>query len=277
MPQNYTFPVKKEIFMSNDQGDLFRRSDLTATGKMGEPATEQVFHFKRFDIRQTDSSVKVGTDGVLLGAWADLRNAESALDIGTGTGVIAIMLAQRGKALRRIRGVEIDEKAWQTAVYNAAQSPWGDRIRMICQPVQEYAGEEAKGFDLIVSNPPFFRRSTLSSRSSRNRIRHGVSLPYEELLAAVGKLLTPRGRFNLILPVAEGLEFINIARDFGFFLTRKTTVYSVREKAAERFLLELGRYDLPVKKEDVLVIHGAWNEEFTKEYRQLTGDFYLKF
>lgn len=269
--------MKKEIFMSNDQGDLSGRSDLAAAGRIGKSVTEEVFHFKRFDIRQTDSPVKVGTDGVLLGAWTDLRKAESALDIGTGTGVIAIMLAQRGKALRRIRGVEIDEKAWQTAVYNAAQSPWGDRIRMICQPVQEYAGEETEGFDLIVSNPPFFRRSTLSRRSSRNRIRHAVSLPYEELLAAVGKLLTPQGRFNLILPVAEGLEFVNIARDFGFFLTRKTAVYSGREKTAERFLLELGRHDLPATEEGVLVIHGGRNREFTKEYRQMTGDFYLKF
>lgn len=253
------------------------RSDLAAADRVEKHATEEVFHFKRFDIWQTDSPVKVGTDGVLLGAWTDLRTAESALDVGTGTGVIAIMLAQRGKALRRIRGVEIDEKAWQAAVYNAAQSPWGDRIGMIRRPVQEYAIEGTEGFDLIVTNPPFFRRSTLSPKSSRNQIRHAVSLPYEELLVAVGRLLAPQGHFNLILPVTEGLEFVNIARDFGFFLTRKTEVYSVRGKSAERLLLEFRRHDLPATEEDVLVIHGGRNREFTKEYRQLTGDFYLKF
>lgn len=238
---------------------------------------EEVFHFKRFDIHQTGCSVKVGTDGVLLGAWLRLRDAGSALDIGAGTGVITIMLAQRSSELNRICGVEIDKSAWETAVSNAVCSAWADRIRMHHGSVQEFSMEEKESYDLIVSNPPFFNRGTLSRVPSRNRIRHALSLPYEDLLESAEKLLSPEGYFNIILPGPEGLRFIEMAGTFGLFLTRKTEVFSVREKPVERLLLEFSRYAVSETEEEVLVIHRSKDREFTRVYRNLTRDFYLKF
>lgn len=238
---------------------------------------KEVFHFKRFDIHQTGCPVKVGTDGVLLAAWTRIREAQSALDIGTGTGVIAVMLAQRGSRLQKIAGVEIDRVAWKTATINAAECPWAGRIRMYHTSIQKYAEESPDRYDLIVSNPPFFKNSTLSQKSDRNRIRHTISLTFEDLLNSVEKLLALHGFFNIILPGTEGREFINIAENYGLYLTRKTEVFSIREKPVERMLLEFSRRSGSVPERNELVIHRSKDRGFTEEYRRLTCDFYLKF
>lgn len=130
--------------------------------------------------------MKVGTDGVLLGAWADVEQARRVLDIGTGTGLIALMAAQRSQA--EVCGVEVDEEAAGQACENADASPWKDRIRIICKPVQAYA--DGAGFDVIVSNPPYFQEQTFCPDSQRNGARHTDGLSFEELLEAVSRLLT---------------------------------------------------------------------------------------
>src|SRR5512142_63895 len=143
------------------------------------------FRFKQFIIHQEHCSMKVSTDGVLLGAWVQADSASSILDIGTGTGLIAIMLAQRSGA--SISGVEIEPNACRQAIDNAAMCPWKDQITMVPSSFQEYAKHSSQSFDLIVTNPPFFTNSLKTPHEGRNLARHNDVLPPEELISGVDK------------------------------------------------------------------------------------------
>lgn len=225
--------------------------------------------------------MKVGTDGVLLGAWAEVRPSDRAvLDIGTGTGLVALMLAQRteacvaGGAAARIVGVDIEPV--EQARENAAASPWGDRIGFEQTAVQAY--EPGVCFDLILSNPPFFVDSLTCPDPGRTTARHAVSLPFEELRDAVVRLLAPGGRFAVILPTDEGARFEALSRGV-LALRRRTRVRTVPRREPKRVLLEFGvpcgATEEPV--DDSLAIGTGAHETYTPEYRALTRDFYLKF
>lgn len=218
--------------------------------------------------------MKVGTDGVLVGAWAGVRPSDRRmLDIGTGTGLIALMLAQRAAGVR-IVGVDIDDVA--QARENAAASPWSDRLTFVRCPVQAYA--PAERFDLIVSNPPFFVDSLTCPDAGRTTARHAVRLPFDELRDAVVRLLAPEGRFAVVLPVAEADRFIALSRD-RLALTRRTDVRTTPRRAPKRSLLEFV-HAAGVEREPVcgeLAIGTGEHEQYSAEYRALTRDFYLKF
>lgn len=236
--------------------------------------------------------MKVGTDGVLLGAWVSLA-AEAAprriLDIGTGTGVIALMLAQRTAAATpppRIDAVEVDPEAAAEAADNFAASPWSDRLRAHAAPVQQYDAE-AK-YDLIVSNPPYFmagndfRRGfdTSASLPSAARIaaRHAEMLPYDDLIEAVLRLLHPDGRFAAIFPYHEAGVFIAKAAARGLFAHRLLEVRGTPRKPVKRLALECA---LCRPTRDEIIRETLHIEDgsggFTENYRRLTADFYLKF
>lgn len=241
---------------------------------------EGAFRFKRFTIRQDRCPMKVGTDGVLLGAWAEVRpDDRQILDIGTGTGLIAVMLAQRS-VLARVTGVDIDDVS--QARENADASPWGDRLQFVQTPVQEF--RPAERFDLIVSNPPFYVDSLTCPDRGRTTARHAVHLSYGELIDAVVRLLAPGGRFAVVLPMAEARHFRTLAVD-RLRLTRLTEVRTTPRRGARRVLMSFaGRdvADLPAVEEtlpllDQLVIGTGEHECYTPEYRALTRDFYLKF
>lgn len=164
--------------------------------------------------------MKVGTDGVLLGAWARVEpQDERILDIGTGTGLIALMLAQRSAA--RITAVEIDPGSASQARENADASPWGERIEVVCSSVQAF--DPGRRFGLIVSNPPFYVDSLTCPDRGRSRARHAETLPFAELRDAVLRLLAPDGRFCLILPPQEAARFIGVAAG-RLFVSRCTEV-----------------------------------------------------
>ena len=131
------------------------------------------FQFKSFSIQQAECAMKVGTDGVLLGAWVDVAGAQRILDIGTGTGVIAIMLAQRSREAV-IHAVEINEEACKLANENMQACPWSENLQSFPSPVQDYAREIEQSYDLIVSNPPFFSGGTFSRNEDRNNVRHTI-------------------------------------------------------------------------------------------------------
>lgn len=220
--------------------------------------------------------MKVGTDGVLVGAWAEVRASDRRiLDIGTGTGLIALMMAQRA-AQARIVGVDVDCVA--QACENAAASPWGGRITFVQCPVQAYA--PAEPFDLIVTNPPFFVDSLTSPDDRRTAARHAVLLPFGELRDAVKRLLAPAGRFAAVLPVAEADRFVALS-DGALRLTRRTDVRTTPRRTPKRSLLEFvlaGCDDpAPAAVRSELVIGTGEHEQYTAEYRALTRDFYLKF
>lgn len=236
--------------------------------------TKKPFQFKQFSVNQEDCTMKVGTDGVLLGAWADVSGAKKVLDIGTGTGVIALMMAQRLPEAE-IHAVEISEEACAVAEQNFAESKWSDRLKSFNFPVQDFAKMTDHRYDLIVSNPPFFSGGTFSSNEDKNLMRHTVRLPNGDLLNAVRRLLNRSGRFVMILPYIEGLRFEEMARQYHFYVTKKTSVLPVEGKPVERLLLEFA-YEEQALEEQSLIIETDTRHVYTEDYIALTKDFYLK-
>lgn len=219
--------------------------------------------------------MKVGTDGVLLGAWASLRASdERMLDIGTGTGLIALMLAQRAPQAR-IVGIDIGPVAEARA--NADASPWGGRIELVQEAVQIFAPGER--FDLIVSNPPFFDGTLPSPDAGRTEARHAVHLTFGELRDAAVRLLTPGGRFAVVLPADAAARFIGLCCG-ALDLLRRTDVRTVPRRPFRRTLLEFGLPHagaVPAPECTELAVGTGQHECYTPEYQALTRDFYLKF
>lgn len=232
-----------------------------------------VFRFKHFQIIQSATPMKVGTDGVLLGAWVGLNGTERRiLDVGTGTGVIALMMAQR-TVEAEVWGIDIDPV--EEARLNGDHSPWGARVHFEQTPVQEFSAEP---FDLIVSNPPFFIESLQCPDRGRTTARHAVALLFEELTEAVIRLLKPEGRFALVLPLTEAARFEALSAD-KLRVIRRTEVRTTPRHPAKRVLLEMahmGSSRMAEPTEEMMIGTGE-HETYTEEYRTLTRDFYLKF
>ncbi|HFB99880.1 MAG TPA: methyltransferase domain-containing protein [Phaeodactylibacter sp.] len=236
--------------------------------------SKEIFRFKQFEINQKDCAMKVGTDGVLLGAWANVEDAHEILDIGTGTGVIAIMLAQRTPNAN-VDAVEVNEMACQRANENMKNSPFASRLNSIHDTIQDFAKTTRKEYDLIVCNPPFFTGGTLSTQNGRNNVRHTVKLPHGDLLSSVRRLLKKTGKFCVILPLIEGLRFKELAKTYNFCCNKITEVKPKHDKPVERLLLEFGKKNVSDIK-DSLVIQYEKRNDYTEEYIALTKDFYLK-
>ena len=232
------------------------------------------FDFKQFSIIQENSAMKVGTDGVLLGAWTNIDPAQRALDIGTGTGLVALMLAQRHPALE-IDGIEIDAPSFSEAKVNAACSPWSDRVNIIKGKVQDLPDSRHLAYDLIVSNPPYFSAGTLPPAEGRHQARHNSRLTPAQLLKAVRDLLKRDGRFSVILPTLEGASFTDLAKNCGFFLSRKTAFYAKKNKPQERWLIEFTRKPTAQVGLTELVQYDE-NGDWSTSYKNLTQGFYLK-
>lgn len=232
------------------------------------------FQFKQFKIIQEKSAMKVGTDGALLGAWADVSGAKQILDIGTGTGLIALMLAQRSDA--EVWGVEIEKNAAEEAEFNVRNSPWNDRVFIENKPFQDFVKECKNSFDVIVSNPPFFSNSYKNEEKNKAIARHNHLLPFSELVRGAKHVLNEKGSLAIVLPNIPALEFIEIAKQSNLYLQRLTMVQPKSTKESNRFLLEFG-LNPGVLKEDNLIIYTDSSSDFTDMYKELTRDFYLKF
>ena len=228
------------------------------------------FQFKQFTIRQGGSAMKVGTDGVLLGAWADVEGCERILDVGTGTGLIAIMAAQRAP-LASVDAIEIDPLSSEQAASNARACPWSDRIRVHQGAVQDF--HPAVRYDLLLCNPPFFVRSTPTPERARTIARHCETLTHEDLLRVADRLLIPSGRLCLILPVPETQNFVRFARGREWFVNKLTNVFPTPLKARKRCLLSLSRRESPCQ-EDAIIIETE-PRKYHESFRRLIWDFYL--
>ncbi len=216
--------------------------------------------------------MKVGTDGVLLGAWSKTLE-RNTLDIGTGTGLIALMLAQRTK-VALIDAIELDKVASEEAHQNFKNSKWNNRLTVIYTSIQNY--HPTKKYEVIVSNPPFFINSTKAPNNLRNNARHTDQLPFIDLITSVKQLLSKSGIFSLILPLEEANQFILLANQNKLFLTRKCLVKPNPTKAPKRVLMEFSFTETNTL-EETLTIETENRHEYTKEYITLTKDFYLKF
>jgi len=217
--------------------------------------------------------MKVGIDGVLLGAWVNIENAGRILDIGAGTGLIALMLAQR--CYLNIVAIDIDPDAILQARENVRNSPWADRIEVYESSLQEFAMEPTQLFDLIVSNPPYFVNSLKAPSESRTTARHTDSLTHEELIDNAIKLLSPTGRICLILPVKEGMQCVEFAESKGLHCTKQVAVFPKPNAAAKRLLLEFSF--VPARKaESELIIESDVRHCYSPEFAELAKDYYLK-
>jgi tRNA1Val (adenine37-N6)-methyltransferase len=238
---------------------------------MSNPA----FAFKKFTVRQDRCAMKVGTDAVLLGAWAEVKNAQRILDIGTGTGVIALMMAQRSNAF--VDAIDIDANSCTQAVDNIGQSIWSDRIKVQQTSLQQFASISQLRYDLIVSNPPYFIDSSKALGVERTTARHADQLPYCEMMAGVLKLLHKDGRLCVILPVKEAEVFRELAGKGKLKLSKLTRVRTHADKSQEKRWLMQYEYNPTSFSEDFLIIEKDARHTYSEEYRLLTKDFYLAF
>ena len=218
--------------------------------------------------------MKIGTDGVLLGAWVSLdRNPSAILDIGTGTGIIALQLAQRSDA-EIIDAIEIDAEAYQQAVENFENSEWCDRLFCYHASLQEFVQEFDDKYDLIISNPPFYNTSYETENVARNKARFTSSLSFESLIDSVTSLLSENGMFSLVLPYREAENFIQLARDKYLNLIRVCHVKGQPNSEIKRSLLEFS-FDRKEIQKEALVIETS-RHLYTQDYIDLVQDFYLK-
>lgn len=229
------------------------------------------FHFKQFVIQQDKCTMKVGTDAVLLGSWINVKNTNTILDIGTGTGIIAIMLAQKSNAL--IDAIDIDKISCEQAKYNVKSSPWTHRIHVSLVSLQNFQNNTNRKYDLIVSNPPYFKDASKASGEARNKARHSDTLSFDELIKGVKLLLNHEGCFYVILPLIEGIAFRRKATEQGLYCTQLMKVKTKPEKEEKRLMMrfEFQRKDC---EETQLTIQKE-NLSYTKEYIELTKEYYL--
>lgn len=231
------------------------------------------FQFKHFRVEQQNAAMKVNTDGVLLGAWINISNAQTILDIGTGTGVIALMSAQRSDA--EVVGIEIDTPASTEAAENVRNSPWPERITIVNTSFQLFAEQAKRQFDVIVSNPPFFSNKVKNADQQLSIARHNHSLPFADIISGTLSLLSTNGKLSLILPVDESAVFINLAAESGLFLCRIARVKPFPDKEPNRFLMEFGRYECD-PEETTFSVYDESKIHYSADFAKLAKEFYLK-
>ncbi|MGB1247322.1 MAG: tRNA1(Val) (adenine(37)-N6)-methyltransferase [Chitinophagales bacterium] len=231
------------------------------------------FQFKQFEVKQDKTAMKIGTDGVLLGAWTSHPDPQYILDIGTGTGVIALMMAQRFPKAKII-AIEIDDNAFTQAKENFAQSKWKDRLTAIHSSLQDF--QSTIQFDLIVSNPPFFNQSFLPTEKNRATARHTAELSFEKLLLHTKKMMAKNGKAAFIIPYESSNSFQKLAESNKLYLHNWC---KVKGNSASKFKRSLFSFE-GQKTEDIndtkaLVIEKE-RHQYTEEYKALVKDFYLK-
>lgn len=232
------------------------------------------FEFKQFTIHQDRTAMKVGTDGVLLGAWAVVGDARNILDIGTGTGLIALMLAQKSKA--DITAIEIDRDAALQARRNAKCSQWNGRIEVIHQSFQDFTAIPERKYDVIITNPPFFNLSLHAPDKQRTVARHDEKLKKVELLQGVKELLSEGGKFYIILPSGDEKAFVDSALIYRLFCVKKLYICPTIRKKPKRVLMLFSHHHWDCETSTIAVEKDA-RHEYTEEYKVLTKEYYLAF
>ena len=238
--------------------------------------SKKPFKFKEFIVQQDKTAMKIGTDAVLLGAWCESYYPNTILDIGAGTGIITLQLVQRFDA-ETIDAVEVDENAYEQTVENFEQSIWADRLYCYHASFNEFAEEifkEEETYDLIVSNPPFYVDDFETENESRNKARFTSSLSFGELITGVSKILSEKGTFAVIIPFKETENFVALAKAESLYLNIICKVKGNPNSEVKRSLLQFS-FDKKELEQSTLTIE-IERHQYTKEYIELTKDFYLK-
>lgn len=234
-----------------------------------------LFQFKKFLINQNKTAMKIGTDGVLLGAWCPIdNNPKTILDIGTGTGIIALMLAQRSNA-QQIDAIEIEENAFEQATDNFENSPWADRLYCFHAGLDELMDHPEDEYDLIICNPPFYAEDYKTGDKNRDIARFQDSMPFENLIEAADLLLSENGIFAIIIPFSEERNFIKLTNQLQLYETKITRVKGTTKSEVKRSLISFSRNKPSNINIDELIVETE-RHIYTPEYKVLVKDFYLK-
>ncbi|HQV74863.1 MAG TPA: methyltransferase [Flavobacteriales bacterium] len=226
------------------------------------------FRFKQFVVQQDQCAMKVSTDGVLFGSWVNYAGAERILDIGTGTGVLALIAAQRNSTAD-IEAVELDLDSAKQASENFVASSWGGRLHAVHADVRQWTSD--RPYDLIICNPPYYDRYLPSPDPRVELAKHNKGLLFSELLAAVERLIAPEGRLAVIIPSVRETEFLQLAKQSGLLPSRRCMVAYVPNKQPKRVLLELGRSGTNVKESN-LTVQATGPFDYSPEYRAMVSD-----
>ncbi|MBK9290339.1 MAG: methyltransferase [Bacteroidetes bacterium] len=219
------------------------------------------------------STMKVGTDAVLLGAWTDVEGALRVLDAGTGSGILALMLAQRNSNAL-IDAIDVDEISVAEAAENFIRSPWSSRLKALHADLRTFQPPTDGHYDLIISNPPFFDKHIPGKNQRRNLARHTASLTYHDLLSALSRLLAHSGKASIVLPWQVGNTVRQLAADYGLHPARVQHIIPVENRPANRMHIELTNNGMLVTEETYFTIRRS-DMAFTEAYTRLLKDFYL--
>ncbi|AOR62123.1 tRNA(1)(Val) (adenine(37)-N(6))-methyltransferase TrmN [Pectobacterium wasabiae] len=231
------------------------------------------FTFKQFFVAHDRCAMKVGTDGILLGAWAPVSSDMRILDIGSGSGLLALMLAQRSEQHVQIDAVELDSAASQQAKENIAASPWADRITVYAEDIVGFTATRSTDYSLIISNPPYFPPGIACGSAQREQARYTTLLTHDVLLCCAHQLLMPEGLFCVVLPVQVAEHFIPLAQQHNWHVQQQLCVSEQEERPVHRVLLTLSRQERGCVNSS-LVIRDA-ERRYSMDFQQLTKDFYL--
>ena len=232
------------------------------------------FRFKQFSIRDSNCAMKVGTDAVLLGCWVNIEISNHILDIGTGSGIIAMILAQRCNGF--IDAVELDNGSFEDAKFNFENCPWSERLKVYNLPFSEFITNTKSKYDLVVCNPPYYNNCLKSPSEKVNVSRHTTSLTHNELIDGTKELLKSSGKLSVILPTSEFQAFVDLAAIHQLFCTRKCIIFPKPDKPCNRVLAEFG-LQRPVNIESSEITIRDRNEKYHHDYITLTKAFYINF
>ena len=232
----------------------------------------QPFQFKQFNVKQAEGVMKITTDSILLGAWVAAENAKAILDIGTGTGLLALMMAQKN-TVACVNAIDLHSSAVSLAQENVDHSPFAGRVSVSLSSLQAF--EPVRQFDLIVSNPPYFIADLKAELPHKLLAKHTVELSYEDLLKHINRLLTAEGKACLVIPCFNLALLAQLAAQEKLYITKQTLVVAVDHKLPYLVLLQLERIKKPIEEGQIVIKDLAGH--YTAAFREMTKEFYLIF
>ncbi len=228
------------------------------------------FHFKQFSLKHHQSTMKTGTDAILLGVWTDVSNTKEILDVGSGSGIISLFMAARSQA--KITAIENDIASVDESKNNFALSDFTKRMKVIACNFNDYTTNIK--FDLIVSNPPFFTNDLQSESERKTNARHTKSLSFKQLCTNVSILMKQNARFCVVLPYSQNKVFKNIALAQGLYPSKELIIFPRRGAEPNRINIEFRKQSKETPEKEYFVLREE-NNNFTHQYRELLGEFYL--
>ena len=232
------------------------------------------FFFKKFGMFHHRSTMRVGTDAVLFAQWVDVASSDNALDIGTGSGIIPLILAQKG--VGSVDAVELDSDSYEEANLNFSISVYSDRLSVVQNDVRDYAANNEKKYDLIVSNPPFYASDVKPIKEKKVMARHVSTLSFKDLLVAAKKMMKEDARFALVLPFYESRLFIKEAESLGFYLQKEFLISPIEGKEPNRVNMQFVLNEVEDVEPELFTIRNK-DYSYTDEYKEFLKDFYLDF